>query len=144
MAAMRWLNTLKFAKDFSWGFYCNVMLNQAKRWASRNNERSVLNVYDYVENDELRVLRFDGMTEEWFDFIVHCRSGGVHNYDVVEGPMADDTIWNYVNDFIRGSISRKQFWALVEFAIPTHQISFHTLRALDCLTFLGSEVLNDK
>ena len=33
-----------------------------------------------------------------------------HNYDIVEGPMADDTVWNYVNDFLTGRISRKQFW----------------------------------
>ena len=24
--------------------------------------------------------------------------------------MADDTVWNYVNDFLTGRISRKQFW----------------------------------
>lgn len=29
-----------------------------------------------------------------------------HEYDVVEGPMADDTIYNYVQDFIDGKISR--------------------------------------
>ena len=53
--------------------------------------------------------------------------------------MANDTVWNYVNDFMRGVISRKQFWALAEFRYPTHQISFHTLAALECLTFIGSE-----
>lgn len=39
------------------------------------------------------------MTDEWLDFIADCRIGIVHNYDIVEGPMADDTIWNFVNDF---------------------------------------------
>lgn len=33
------------------------------------------------------------------DFIARCRSGETHQYDIVEGPMANDTIWNYVNDF---------------------------------------------
>ena len=37
-----------------------------------------------------------------------------------------------------------QFWALAEFKYPTHQISFHTLSALDCLTFLKSEVIYDR
>ena len=62
---------------------------------------------------------------------------------IVEGPMADDTVWNYVNDFLSGRINRKQFWALAEFRYPTHQISFHTLSALDCLTFIKSEVIYD-
>ena len=55
-----------------------------------------------------------------------------------------DTIWNYVNDFLSGRINRKQFWALAEFKYPTHQISFHTLSALDCLTFVKSEVIYDR
>ena len=42
------------------------------------------------------------MTEEWLDFIVACRSGQSHDYDIVEGPMADDTIYNYVQNFIDG------------------------------------------
>ena len=35
---------------------------------------------------------FEEMTEEWLDFIVSCRRGISHTYDIVEGPMADDTI----------------------------------------------------
>ena len=62
----------------------------------------------------------------------------------VEGPMANDTVWNYVNDFLSGRITRKQFWVLAEFKYPTHQMSFHTLSALDCLTFEGSEVVYDR
>ncbi len=84
------------------------------------------------------------MSDEWLDFITQCRSGETHRYDIVEGPMANDTIWNYVNDFIAGKINRKQFWALAEFRYPTHQISFHTLSALSCLKFEGSEVIYDR
>lgn len=52
------------------------------------------------------------MSDEWLDLIAQCRNGKTHNYDIVEGPMADDTVWNYVNDFLTGRISRKQFWVL--------------------------------
>lgn len=31
---------------------------------------------------------------------LNCRSGKAHTYDVVEGPMADDTIWDYVEDYV--------------------------------------------
>lgn len=50
------------------------------------------------------------MSDEWLDLIAQCRNGKTHNYDIVEGPMTDDTVWNYVNDFLTGRISRKQFW----------------------------------
>ena len=50
----------------------------------------------------------------------------------------------WANRGMTGRITRKQFWALAEFKYPTHQISFHTLSALDCLTFLKSEVIYDR
>ena len=133
----------KFTKDFSWGFYCTKNLQQAVRWANRGFGEPVVNRYAYRPAPDLRILKFETMTDEWLDFIAKCRAGGTHGYDVVEGPMANDTVWNYVNDFLSGRINRKQFWALAEFRYPTHQISFHTLSALDCLTFIKSEVIYD-
>ena len=59
--------------------------------------------------------------------------------------MADDTIFNYVQNFVDGKISRAAFWELVKFKKPTHQISFHTARALASLKFLkGYEVYDKK
>lgn len=101
-------------------------------------------IYSYNPSDRLSVLKFDFMTEEWLDFIARCRKGETHSYDIVEGSMANDTVWNYVNDFLTGRISRKQFWVLAEFKHPTHQISFHTLSALNCLAFERSELLDDR
>ncbi|MBP0055799.1 DUF3990 domain-containing protein, partial [Anaerostipes hadrus] len=45
-------------------------------------------------NDSLKILKFPEISDEWLDFIAQCRSGKTHNYDIVEGPMADDTVWN--------------------------------------------------
>lgn len=133
----------KYTKDFSWGFYCTNSYEQARKWAQRKFQTGIINVYNYTENNKLSVLRFDKMTDQWLDFIADCRSGKIHNYDIVEGPMADDTVWNFVNDFIAGTISRSAFWELAKFKHPSHQISFHTLQALETLTFLRSEKLHD-
>lgn len=89
----------------------------------------------------MRILKFDYMKDEWLDFIAKCRNGETHPYDIVEGPMADDTVWNYVNDFLSGRINWKQFWVMAEFIYLTHQISFHTLSALNCLSFERSEIV---
>ena len=129
----------KYTKDFSWGFYCTNSYEQAYKWADRKSKHGVVNVYEYEENAELNILKFDKMTDEWLDFIAKCRDGYVHNYDIVEGPMADDTIWNFVNDYLAGNISRKVFWDYAEFKHPTHQISFHSMKALMCLKYKGSE-----
>lgn len=85
------------------------------------------------------------MTEEWLDFITACRVGTTHDYDIVEGPMADDTIFNYVQNFVDGKISRETFWELAKFKKPAHQISFHTTKALAILNYLkGYEVIDDE
>lgn len=65
---------------------------QAKRWAIRYNGHGIVNEYKYQENNTLKILKFEEMTEEWLDFIVACRLGEKHDYDIVEGPMANDYI----------------------------------------------------
>ena len=87
-----------------------------------------INEYVYVPDDTLKILKFSEMTEEWLDFIVSCRLGNPHDYDIVEGPMANDTIFNFVQNFADGKISRETFWALAKFKRPTHQIRFPTVR----------------
>ena len=128
----------KYNKDFYFGFYCTVIKEQARRWATRFGEEG------YMPNQELKLLTFEKMTEEWLDFIVACRSGQAHSYDIVEGPMADDTIYNYVQGFMDGKYSREAFWELAKFKYPTHQISFHTARALTTLKFLKGVPANEK
>lgn len=98
-------------------------------------------IVEYTKNDSLNYLHFEEMTDEWLDFIVQCRNGKSHNYDIVEGPMADDTIYNYIQNYIDGKIFRAAFWELAKFNHPTHQISFHTLAALDTLKYVGNEVV---
>lgn len=135
----------KYNKDFYFGFYCTVYWQQAERWAKRFDGCGYVNEYLYVPNGKLNVKKFSVMTEEWLDFIVACRLGESHDYDIVEGPMADDTIFSYVQNFVDGKISREAFWDLAKFKKPTHQISFHTAKALTTLSFLkGSEVRDEE
>lgn len=124
-----------FYKDFGYGFYCTILEKQAKRWALTKRGKHIVNKYHYVENSSLKIKQFLEMTEEWLEFIVDCRRGNRHNYDIVEGPMADDTIWDYIEDYITGNISKAAFWELVKFKYPTHQIVFCTEKALETLEF---------
>ncbi len=135
----------KYNKDFYFGFYCTVYFEQAKRWATSFDKIGYVSEYQYMPNEMLKVKSFPNMTEEWLDFIAACRTGKPHDYDIVEGPMANDTIFNYVQNFVDGKISREAFWNLAKFKKPTHQISFHTARALTTLKFLkGSEVRDEE
>lgn len=79
------------------------------------------------------------MTDAWLDFIISCRSGQAHDYDVVIGAMANDQIYNFISDYVEGIITREQFWVLAKFKYPTHQINFCTEDALKCLSFVSCE-----
>ena len=128
----------KYGKDFYFGFYCTEIKEQAIRWATRFGD-GIVNQYEYTEDPSLEKLSFPQMSDEWLDFVAACRNGTPHSYDIVEGPMANDTIYNYVQGFLDGKYSREMFWSLAKFKHPTHQISFHTEEALKTLTFIGSE-----
>lgn len=130
-----------FYKDFGYGFYCTSYEKQAKRWALTRRGKSVLNSYEYTPEAGLKSLKFDTMTDAWLDFVVACRRGIGHDYDIVEGPMADDQIWNFVEGFIDGRVPRDAFWSLVKFNYPTHQMVFCTESALRTLCFEGSVTL---
>lgn len=52
--------------------------------------------------------------------------------------MADDKVWDYVEDYTAGRISKAAFWELVKFKYLTHQIVFCTQRALQTIKFEGS------
>ena len=63
-------------------------------------------------------------------------------YTVIYTGTPSSTIFNYVQSFLDGEISRAAFWELAKFKYPTHQISFHTARALAALKFERSYVAN--
>ena len=132
----------RFPKGFGEGFYCTELETQASRWASRY-DTSVVSVYEYTPNENLKMLVFKKMTEEWLDFIVDCRSGGKHNFDIVIGAMANDQIYNYISDFVDGVITREQFWVLAKFKYPTHQICFCNEEALKTIQFIDYKIINN-
>lgn len=90
-------------KDFGTGFYCTVIKEQAQRWAKRYDTK-VVSIYEVRLNLDLNIKEFQEMTEEWLDFIIDCRSGKSHNYDIVIGAMADDQIYNYISAVLIPSV----------------------------------------
>lgn len=124
-----------YYKDFGFGFYCTNIETQARKWALTKKGDSIISVFSYKQDNDLKILSFPKMTDEWLDFVVDCRRGIKHDYDIVEGPMADDQIWDYVEDFMEGNISREAFWVLAKFKYPTHQIVFCTQKSLEAIKF---------
>lgn len=132
--------TSGFTKDFGFAFYVTKIQKQAERWALQRARKTkssgFVSVYNFTIDNSLNILKFDTMTEDWLNFIVACRNGEKPDYDIVEGPMADDQIYDWITMFLEGDISREAFWELAKFKYPTHQIALCSDKALNCVKFV--------
>lgn len=84
---------------------------------------------------QLHVLRFDGPTADWLDFVAanrkNCYKGEL--YDVVIGPVANDRIMRVVNDYIARQINQETALVLLEPQRLTDQCRFGTEKAVERL-----------
>jgi len=138
------LTLCEVGKDFGQGFYVTKLYEQAKFWAIRKGKikrtNGVITEFDFNENIcrimKLNVLNFNDYDEKWLDFVVLNRLNDTeqpaHNYDIIEGPVADDRITEQIKDYIAGIITKEQFLNdLVH--NPSHQICFCTVQSLQAL-----------
>lgn len=118
------LSRSKRGKDFGQGFYLNASLDQAKAMAIRttrllNEGQPTLSCFEFDEEEAakkgLNIKIFPDYSEEWADFVVMNRKNNsdvqAHPYDIVIGPIADDTVGVQIRRYIMGYMSAS---ALVE------------------------------
>jgi len=141
------LQKCKPNRDFGRGFYVTKLRSQAEDMAKRvtkfNKLTPVVTEYEFdeyaYEDEDLKVLRFDDYNEEWLDFVVLNRNADkrrqAHDYDIVEGPVADDRISRNVSKYLRGKISKKDFLEMLKHS-ENHQICFCTINSLQMLEFV--------
>jgi hypothetical protein len=139
------LNKCKFGKDFGRGFYVTKLQDQAATMAERvsrwSKKTPVVSEFEFDEfalvDDDLKKLHFDDYNDEWLEFVVLNRKNKskqqVHEYDIVEGPVADDKIATEVDRYIEGIISKEKFLSDLTHN-PSHQICFCTLQSLQALS----------
>lgn len=138
--------------DFGNGFYTTTSKEQSYKWAliKKNREQSlngIINVYEIDDNllndNKIRIKRFDGACEEWLEFVVNNRLklGFTHDYDIVKGPVADDRVYACLNAFenkfmdMESAIKELRTYKLAD------QISFHSDKVIKKLKFVREEVV---
>lgn len=118
------LSRSKRGKDFGCGFYLNANPEQAMAMAVRtarllNEGQPTLTCFEFdkveAENKGLQIKVFPDYSEEWAEFVVMNRKNDsdiqAHPYDIVIGPIADDTVGVQIRRYILGYLSAS---ALVE------------------------------
>ena len=133
--------------DFGKGFYTTSVLEQAVRWAHIKQERedaarAVVSVYEFdeslLDHDDLNIRRFTGADEPWLLFVTDCRKSRSHNYDLVQGPVANDKVFTTVNLFESGVLSAEAAILQLKAYKTYDQLSFHTSRVIGTLKFIES------
>lgn len=131
--------------DFGRGFYLTQMERQARKYALRftlRGDKAYLNHYELDENlDGYRVKRFESYDEEWLDYVARCRSGlDVEEYDIVEGGIADDKVFNTIDLYFSHNISKEEALGRLAYIHPNHQICVLNQEILDRhLHFVSAE-----
>jgi len=131
--------------DFGKGFYVTNIRSQAEYWAERTGRihktDGIVSEFEFYERaftDELyKVLRFANYNEEWLDFVVLNRDPITeeqrHDYDIVEGPVANDDVNDRINDYLAGIVPKAKFLNELSHHKPTHQICLCTARSLQMI-----------
>jgi hypothetical protein len=132
-------------KDFGQGFYVTKFRHHAESWAKiigrKHHTQGFVTEFDYTASPFAqricKIKYFEDYNEEWLDFVVANRNNeeekAVHDFDVVEGPVADDKVQNRIRDFLNGKISKQDFLKELIYHEKTHQICFCTKVSLQLL-----------
>ena len=132
-------------RDFGQGFYVTKFRKHAESWAEiigvKYETQGFVTEFTYYNTEFTerlcKVKHFEKYNEEWLDFIVLNRNpfspNPAHNYDIVEGPVADDKVQYRLTKFLQGQIEKSVFLKELTYHETTHQICFCTMKALLCL-----------
>ncbi|MBQ6470479.1 MAG: DUF3990 domain-containing protein [Victivallales bacterium] len=136
--------------DFGQGFYLTSSISQASRWAKgvfdrRKSGNVIVSEFDFDAEGAmvLSTLVFPAPNASWLDFVVDNRKNIPQptSYDLVIGPVANDTTLVVLDDYLDGKYSRDEAIARLLPQKLTDQYAFRTERSLDFLTFRQSRVI---
>ena len=133
-------------KDFGPAFYLTPIKAQAEKMADRKRKRTkdgkaIVSVFEWDEDKEnLDYKLFNDADLEWLDFVIKCRSDAKykHQFDIVEGKIADDKVGETVLFVEAGIMRREDALERIKYQKINSQLAFCSERALKHLTFVES------
>lgn len=134
--------------DYGSGFYTTTSYEQARRLVERRmKEKKIsvgyVNVYELDDEvvNSLNTLIFERPTEEWVDFVMHNRTerGFTHDYDIVYGPVADDSVYTQFTLYEGGIISLPTLIQELKTYKLIDRYLFHTSKSLFAIQYVESK-----
>lgn len=128
--------------DFGKGFYATIIKEQAESYAQKfilRNRKGYVNTYEFAEKEGFTTKRFEHYDEEWLDFVAACRMGKETNkeYDIISGGIADDRVFNTLDLYFSGQMTKEEALKRLIYEKPNHQLCFTNQRVIDsCVKFV--------
>lgn len=136
--------------DYGSGFYTTTSYEQARKLVERRiKEKEVkigyVNVYE-LDDDAIKHMKsliFKRPTEEWVNFVMKNRTerGFTHDYDIVYGPVADDSVYTQFTLYEGGIISLPTLIQELKTYKLVDQYLFHTEKSLQAIKFIESKII---
>lgn len=130
-------------KDFGQGFYLAAIKEQAEQMARRTSAiyggEPIVTEFEFDESalSFLSVKMFKDPSEEWALFVMANRSRKnvqpTHDFDIVIGPVADDTIATLFRNFDDGIIDLPMLVQGLKYKKVSSQYLFHSAEAIKYL-----------
>jgi len=134
------LSKSKDKRDFGRGFYTTTLREQADEWAHLMLDRYkgdgiFLYEMEIVFSSDITIKSYDGLYEEWLLMVQKNRTlGGIqHNYDIVQGPVANDKTARTIALYIAEIISPDEAIKRLKINKINDQVSIHTQNAISCI-----------
>ncbi|MBP5672882.1 MAG: DUF3990 domain-containing protein [Victivallales bacterium] len=135
--------------DFGSAFYMTAYRQQAEKWALRKAVRQrrlpILNVYEMTDDwSPYKTLVFEDTNVQWLDFVCSCRNGEpiYLDYDLVQGPVADDVVFKAVDLYRRGIWDAERTLRELRFFAPNTQTAIISQEMIEkTLTFKEAKFL---
>ena len=130
--------------DFGKGFYLTKLREQAEKYALRFTLRGKkAYIYTYELNDNLshfRIKEFLSYNDEWLNYVGACRLGKkCELYDLISGGIADDKVFNTIDLYFAGEISKEEALGRLKYEKPNHQICILNQSIADLLILVDVE-----
>jgi len=130
--------------DFAQGFYLSNDLEFSYKWAkTRIDSNTYLNTYE-LDITSLNIKEFK-RDNEWFNYIFKNRNNyedELKDYDVIIGPIANDTIYNTWGILTSGYVSNDKALEVLTSGPIYYQVVIKTEKALNNLKFISSIILD--
>jgi hypothetical protein len=134
------------ALDFGQGFYTTTNIEQAESFAKKVQDRNgskETHISIYALNTDMlnkpNCLFFDKPDKKWLDFVSANRNGTYNGniFDVIYGPVANDTVFRTFIAYQNGILSEKETLKRLKIRKLYNQLIFTNDEALKCLQFYG-------